>query len=67
MELQAAMDLVKNAVKYTGVIDQKHIDLTIVPSEERPKYEEALKVCQLSIKEGKITREEFLRKINIDP
>ena len=63
MELNQAIILLKRAVKYTGVIDQKHIDLSIVPTEERSKFEDALKVVQTAIKDGQITRVEFNRRV----
>lgn len=66
MDLEAAIHLLKNAVKYTGTIDQKHIDLTVIPTDERAKYERALVISQLAIKDGKITKEEFLRKLSLD-
>ena len=66
MELDKAISLLKNAVKYTGTIDQKHIDLTIIPAEERGTYEKALMISQLAIKDGKITRDEFLRRLNLE-
>jgi hypothetical protein len=66
MELESAIEILKKAVKYTGTNDGKHIDLTLVPAEQRPVYDEALKVSQLSIKEGKITRDEFLRRVHLD-
>jgi hypothetical protein len=66
MDLEQAIELLKNAVKYTGTIEQKHIDLTLVPSEDRPKYEKALMVSQMAIREGKISRDEFLRKVHLD-
>ncbi len=66
MELNQAIILLKRAVKYTGVIDQKHIDLSIVPTEDRPKFEDALKVVQTAIKDGQITRDEFNRRVQLD-
>ncbi len=66
MEINQAIELLKRAVKYTGVIDQKHIDLSVVATEDRPKYEEALKVVQLAIKGGQITRDEFNRRVHLD-
>lgn len=65
MELNDAIELLKRAVKYPGTIDQKHIDLTVVPTEEKPRYERALKVAQLAILEGKITRDEFNRRVHL--
>ncbi|MES2525711.1 MAG: hypothetical protein V4598_01435 [Bdellovibrionota bacterium] len=66
MELNQAIELLKRAVKYTGVIDQKHIDLSVVPTEERSKFEAALKVVQTAISEGQIKREEFNRRVRLD-
>lgn len=66
MDLNEAIDLLKVAVKFTGNIDQKHIDLTIVPAEKRHLYEKALAVAQMAIKDGKIGREEFLGRIRLD-
>ena len=66
MELETAIELIKKAVKNTGNIDQNHIDLTLIPSKDLAVYQEALKVSQQAIKEGKITREEFLRQAHLD-
>lgn len=66
VELNEAIELLKRAVKYPGTIDQKHIDLTIVPTEERPKFEAALKTAQLAIMNGKMTRDEFNRRVHLD-
>lgn len=66
MNLEQAIEILKRAVKYTGTNDQKHIDLTIIPADERPKYEKALVVAQLSIKDGLLTRDEFLARVHLD-
>lgn len=66
MDLDQAIELLKTAVKFTGTIDQKHIDLSIVPAEKRSLYERAMMISALSIKEGKITRDEFLRRVHLD-
>lgn len=65
MELDAAIELLKNAVKHTGTIDQKHIDLTIVPAEARAIYQKALIISQKSIQEGKITKDELFRRLQL--
>lgn len=62
MELNEAIELLKKAVKH-GANKEKHIDLALVAADERPKFEKALVVSGLCIKEGKITREEFLRRV----
>ena len=66
MDLDSAIGLLQKAVKWTGTIDQKHIDLTVIPANQREDYEKALMVAQLSIKEGKISKDEFLRKLHLD-
>ena len=66
MDLEQAIEILKKAVKFTGTIDQKHIDLTIVPADKRPMYEKAMAVGAISIKDGKITRDEFLRRVHLD-
>jgi hypothetical protein len=66
MNLDQSIELLRNAVKHTGNIDQKHIDLTIVPAEKRPLFEKAMAVCQLSIKEGIISRDEFNRRVHLE-
>lgn len=66
MELEEAIQLLKRAVKHPGTMDQKHIDLTIIPTVEHPKYFEAMKVSQESIKEGKISRDEFNRRVGLN-
>ena len=66
MELIEAIALLKKTVKNAGTVDQKHIDLNLVPVDEKPKYEEALKTAQLAIKEGIISRDEFNRRVHLD-
>jgi hypothetical protein len=66
MELNEAIKLLKNAVKHTGSIDQNHIDLTLVSVDDRPKYEEAIKVAKTASIEGKITWAELLHSLHLD-
>lgn len=66
MNLDQAITLLRNAVKYTGTIDQKHIDLTIVPADQRNLYERAMAICQTCIKDGQISRDEFNRRVHLE-
>lgn len=66
MELEKAIELLKKAVKENGTNDQKHIDLTLIPASERAHYDKALMVSTLAIKEGKIARDEFYRRLHLD-
>ena len=42
MDLNEAIELVKNAVKESHIDGQKHVDLSLVDASERPDYEKAL-------------------------
>ncbi|MGE3611211.1 MAG: hypothetical protein AB7I27_16585 [Bacteriovoracaceae bacterium] len=66
MELEAAIEVLKKAVKYTGTIDQKHIDLTLIPTEKRDLYTKALVVSQKAVLEGKISRDDLLKKLTLE-
>jgi hypothetical protein len=66
LELNQAIELLQKAVKHTGNIDQKHIDLTLVPAEDRGHYEAALAVAQQALKEGQLTRDQLFKKLNLD-
>lgn len=66
VDINQAIELLKKAVKHTGTIDQKHIDLSVVPAADKPKYEEALKVAMTAIKAGTLGREEFNRRVHLD-
>lgn len=65
MDLEAAILTLRKAVKFTGTIEQKHIDLTLVPVDERPKYEKALVVAQLAVREGKLSRDELMARLQL--
>lgn len=66
MDLEQAIELLKGVVKDTGTNAERHIDLGLVPVEKREIYEKAMVVSALSIKEGKITREEFFHRVHLD-
>ena len=66
MTLDQAIQIVKKAVKFSGTIQQKHIDLTVIPSEERPVYQKALAVLQLEISKGTVTRDVLNSRLNLD-
>ncbi len=65
MELNEAIELLKRAVKHPGTIDQKHIDLSVIPVEDKPKFETALKVAMLAIQGGTISKDEFNRRVHL--
>lgn len=66
MDLEQAIELLKGVVKFTGTNDEKHIDLTLIPNEKRELFQKAMVVSAMSIKEGKITRDEFFHRVHLD-
>jgi hypothetical protein len=66
MDLDQAIELLKKTVKENGTNENKHIDLGLVPTEERPKYEKALIVVKLAILEGKISQDEFYGRVHLN-
>jgi hypothetical protein len=65
MDLLGAIEILKKLVKNAGTIDQKHLDLTLIPSAERSLYEKALIKTQLAVKNGELTRDELLGKLHL--
>lgn len=53
-----AIALLKNAVKYSTIDNQKHLDLALVNADERIKYQEALMVVQSAVARGETTQKE---------
>ncbi len=66
MEIIEAISLLKKTVKNAGNVDQMHMDLTLVPAEEKHLYEEALRTVQTAIKGGVISRDEFNRRVHLN-
>lgn len=55
---ETAIKLLKNAVKYSNIENQKHIDLTLVNASDRIKYQMALVVVQNAVATGSKTQTE---------
>jgi len=65
MNLEEAIDLLKNAVKESHIDNQKHIDLSLVDAQERLVYEKALMFCQAYVARGEITDEELKGRLGL--
>jgi hypothetical protein len=65
MELDEAIRLLKKTVKNNGTNDNNHIDFTLVPANELPKYEKALRLVKLAIMEGKISQDDFAARVHL--
>jgi hypothetical protein len=66
MELEKAIVLLQKIVKENGTNDQKHLDLGLVPTDERAIYEEALKIVKIAIIKGKLSQDEFMGRVHLN-
>jgi hypothetical protein len=66
MNLDEAISLLKNAVKYSVVKNQKHLDLTLVSAEERPKYQKALVIVNDEVQKGLLTDADLKARLNLE-
>lgn len=56
MNFEEAVMLLRNAVKYSHIQGQKHIDLTLIDAQERPEYQKALAVCRAHVAQDLISQ-----------
>jgi len=66
MDLDQAITMLKKCVKENGTNDQKHIDLGLVPADEKEIHAKALAVVKLAILEGKISQDEFMARVHLN-
>ena len=60
-----AIALLKTAVKYSNIDDQKHLDLSLVDANERYLYQQALMVTQTSVIKGEYTQAQINELIGL--
>lgn len=66
MTLDEAVTMLKKAVKYSEVKNQKHIDLSLCIAVERPLYQRALIVANLEVQKGTLTQDELKARLGLD-
>ena len=66
MTLDEAVTLLRTAVKWSEVKNQKHIDLSICVAEERPLFQKALVVANMEVEKGTLTQEELKIRLGLD-
>ena len=66
MTLDAAITLLKKAVKWSEVKNQKHIDLSLCVAVERPLYQQALMITQLEVEKGTLTQDDLKARLGLD-
>lgn len=66
MTLDEAITLLKRAVKYSEVKDQKHIDFSICTAEERPVFQRALVIANLEVQKGTLTQDDLKARLGLE-
>lgn len=66
MTLDEAITLLKRAVKYSTVKNQKHIDLAVCTAEERPVFQRALIKVNLEIQKGTLTENDLKDRLGLE-
>ena len=62
---EEAISLLKKAVKYSNIDNQKHLDFTLVDAQERFLYQQALIVTQTSVIKGEYTQAQINELIGL--
>lgn len=65
MEIEQAINLLKNVVKYSHLDNQKHLDLAVAVAHERPEYEKALMIVTAAVARGEMTDSELKTKLGL--
>lgn len=60
-----AVKMLRNAVKYSNIKNQKHLDLSLVNAKDRVDYQKALMVVQSSVSRGEISQAELNEKLGL--
>lgn len=66
MTLDEAITILRNAVKWSEVKNQKHIDLTLIAAEERPLYQTALAVTTIEVEKGTLTQDALKARLGLE-
>ena len=66
MTLDEAVTILKKAVKWSEVKNQKHIDLSICVAEERPLFQKALVIANLEVEKGTLTQDDLKVRLGLE-
>ena len=66
MTLEEAIVILRKAVKWSEVKNQKHIDLSVCIAEERPLLQKALVIANVEVEKGTLTQDELKVRLGLD-
>ena len=64
-KFEEAISLLRNAVKYSHLDNQKHLDFSLVNESHLDDYQKAMITVQKAVKEGEVTQDELKRKLGL--
>jgi len=65
MSFDEAVIILKRAVKYSHLDNQKHVDLSIVPAAEVPKFQRALMIVREKVNIGEMSESDLKETLGI--
>ena len=66
MTLDQAIVLLRKAVKWSEVKNQKHIDLSVCVASERPLLQKALVIANTEVEKGTLTQDELKVRLGLE-
>jgi hypothetical protein len=66
MTLDEAITLLRKAVKWSEVKNQKHIDLSLCVAKDRPLLQSALVIAYTEVEKGTLTQDELKTRLGLD-
>ncbi len=66
MTLDEAIALLRKAVKWSEVKNQKHIDLSVCIAHERPTYQRALVIANTEVEKGTLTQDDLKIRLGLE-
>ena len=66
MSVDEAIRFLKQTVKFSDVPGQKHLDVTLVQSEERDTFYQAMGIVKKAIHEGDLSESEFSSRVGLE-
>ena len=64
-KFEKAISLLRNAVKYSHLDNQKHLDFSLINASHLDEYQKAMIIVQTAVKEGEVTQDELKRKLGL--
>jgi hypothetical protein len=66
MTLDEAIVILRKAVKWSEVKNQKHIDLSICTADERPIFQKAMVIANVEVEKGTLTQDDLKVRLGLE-